>query len=419
MPLTERWHGMTLSRRLLLSSTVGAVAFRSTTSIGLAAVAPTVPSPSHIGKPAPSAAPPPAGYPELTLSTTGLSSKTVSLAFDMSPSSPAERVALLGRLLEQSPQPAGWYLQEGAVSVLEQMAAAMFGKEDAVFMPTGTLANNIAVRLLCGVDSRRVLVQAGSHIYQREGDAPQTLSGLNLVALAADKVSPSPEEISAAIDASELGYEPTKIGAISLESPVHSMRGASVPFSTLQRISKIARERNIGMHWDGARALLLTSVPGFDLKATAALFDTVYMSLYKYLDAPFGAVLMGTKKMIDRARSMRHTFGGLIFTGWQTALPVLHTLPTFQQNYLQAYGRFTRLLAGLQNTRGFDVERVPEGTNVAFVRISSDRLRGLTERLAAADIFALKPVDGLMPLYANLSILRRSPEELLALFTGG
>lgn len=114
---------------------------------------------------------------------------------------------------------------------------------------------------------------------------------------------------------------------------------------------------------------------------------------------------------------MRHIFGGLLFTGWETVLPVLHTLPTFQQNYIQAYSRFTRLLTGLQTTRGFDVERVPGGTNVAFVRISADRLRGLTDRLAAADVFALKPIEGRMPFYANLSLLRRSPEALLALFT--
>lgn len=143
------------------------------------------------------------------------------------------------------------------------------------------------------------------------------------------------------------------------------------------------------------------------------------MSLYKFLDAFFGAVLMGSKEIIDRARLLRHIYGGQIFTGWQTALPALHALNNLQQNYIQAYERFTLLLSALTNTTGFSVERIQGGTNVAFLRVCAGRLAGLTERLAAADVYAFKPVDGLTPLFANLCILRRSTEESLSPFTNG
>jgi threonine aldolase len=344
-----------------------------------------------------------------------ITDRTVALVGDAVPVTPQGRTQQLAHLLERSPNPTDVYLANGCVQQLEAAMAATLGKEDAAFLPTGTLANNLGIRLLAG-ENRHVLVQEQSHLYRDESDSAQVLSGLNLVPLGYNKPAPTYDEIAAAIDSAENGRFAVKVGAISLESPVRRQNGASIPFAELERIAALAKQKNIGMHWDGARSFLLTGTPNFDLRRTAALFDTVYVSLYKYLGAPYGAVLAGNKELVAKARELRHVYGGMIYQGWQAALPALDALPGFADRFLQARANFEQLLTGLQAAGGFTLTRVENGSNIDHVQIAPERLSGLEARLAAADIRAHIGTDGLMPLYINESILRRSPQELLRVF---
>ncbi len=342
--------------------------------------------------------------------------RTVVLVGDAAPITPQARVQLLGRLLEKETNASDSYLAGGAITELETAVAAMLGKEAAAFFTTGTLANNVAVRVLSG-ESRHVLVQHDSHLYLDESDSAEMLGGLNLVPLAAGKVGPSYEEVAAAIEAAEHGPYPLKVGAISLESPVRRHDGGSIPFAELERISGLGKQHGIRMHWDGARSLLLSGTPGFDLRRTSALFDTVYVSLYKYLGAPFGAVLAGTKETIAKARELRHIYGGLIYQGWQAVLPAMDALPGFPERFVQARAQGERVLAGLA-AKGFAVERVPNESNIMLVRMPTDRVKETTARLAAADVRARIAADGTMPFFINESIVRRPAEELVKAFTG-
>jgi threonine aldolase len=346
-----------------------------------------------------------------------ITDRTVALVGDAVPITPQGRTQQLAYLLEKSPNATDVYLANGAVQQVEAAMAAVLGKEDAAFLPTGTLANNLGIRLLAG-ENRHVLVQEQSHLYRDESDSAQVLSGLNLVPLGYNQPAPTYDEIAGAIDSAENGRFAVKVGAISLESPVRRQDGASIPFAELERISALAKQKNIGMHWDGARSFLLTGTPNFDLRRTAALFDTVYVSLYKYLGAPYGAVLAGNKDLVAKARELRHVYGGMIYQGWQAALPALDALPGFADRFLQARANFEHLLDGLQAAGGFTLTRVANGSNIDHVRIAPERLPGLEARLAAADIRAHIAPDGLMPLYINESILRRSPQELLHSFLG-
>jgi threonine aldolase len=345
------------------------------------------------------------------------SERTVSLAGDDAPRSSSERLRYLGHLLETHPDADDNYLKGGAVTALESAMAAMLGKDDAAFLPTGTLANNLAVRLLCG-DNHHALVHHDSHLYLDESDAIQVLAGINLVPLAAGKAAPSYEDFVAAIDSAEHGPYPLKVGAISIESPVRRQYGASVPYAQLERTAVLAKQHGIGMHWDAARCFMLSGIPGFDLSRTSALFDTVYVSLYKYLGAPFGAILAGKKDLIARCRELRHVHGGLVKQAWEAALPALDALPGFEARFTQARTRAEQFLAGLEDAGGFTVERIPEGSNISFVHVTAERMKGLQARLDAADIHVHFHADGRLYFYTNESILRRSTKDLLKVFLG-
>jgi threonine aldolase len=343
-------------------------------------------------------------------------SKAVYLTGDGLVLTDAERIQELGRLMVKYDKPGDVYLANGVVTELERKMAEMLGKEEAAFLPTGTLANNLAVRVLCG-EHRHALVQHESHLYLDEADSASLLSGINLVPLAAGKAAPSYEEVVAAIDSAEHGPYPLAVGAISIESPVRRANGASVPYALVERISALARSKGIGMHLDGARVLLLSGTEGFDVRRYSALFDTVYVSLYKYLGAPFGAVLAGNKATMAKVRDLRHAYGGLIYHGWQSVLPALDALPGFQERFVAARAAGDRLFEGLQGAGGFDVKPVPDGSNITVVEVSLARATNLQARLAKVDVHVRPVVDGKMLIWVNETITRQSTQDLVRAFT--
>lgn len=344
-----------------------------------------------------------------------IATHTVALDGDSPPMTNEQHIAELLRLMATAPY-ADVYLKGGAVTEFEKHMATLLGKEDAAFFPTGTLANNIAVRLLCG-DRRNLLIQHEAHLYQDEGEGPSLLSGINMIPIGPGKACPSLDEFAQAIDiASKSAYYPTRIGALSIESPVRRQNGASVPYAEAVRITALARSKNIATHLDGSRLFLLSGTPGFQVKPYCALFDTVFVSIYKFFGAPFGAILAGKSDLIAQARELRHTFGGLIYHGWMAALPALAACDGFEARFTQAHLAGERLLAGLQATPGFTVERVENGSNISFVRIAPARQAGLPERLAHADIRTLPIQDGRLKIFVNESILRQPTEQILAAF---
>ena len=139
------------------------------------------------------------------------------------------------------------YAIGGAVEQVEAKFAQLLGKEQAIFMPTGTLANHIALRELASVD-RKVVVQAESHIYKDIGDSTQTLSGLNLMPLAPRRTMFTLQEVQGAIDSFRDERAATRVGVISIESIVRRQDDAMFDYDEMWRISDFARAQNIKIH---------------------------------------------------------------------------------------------------------------------------------------------------------------------------
>lgn len=341
----------------------------------------------------------------------------VQLSGDALPRNPLAEPARLQALLDRHAKPVDGYLAGGAVAELEARFSILLGKEDTVFMPTGTLANHLALRLLCG-ESKHALVQQESHVYRDESNTVTTLSGINLVPLAPGRAAPTLDEVGAAIERAELGPYPIKVGAIALESPVRRAQGATLSPALVAGIASLARAKNIRLHLDGARLLLMSGMPGFSVQSYCAHFDTVYVSLYKYLGAPFGGVLSGPKPLMARARELRHLFGGTIYHGWQAALPALDALDGVEQRFADVRAAGDRLLAALERTPGFKVLRVENGSNLAMLEIAPERLAGLEERLTRANVRIGKVSEGKVQLGFNESILRRDTGFLVRALAG-
>lgn len=352
-------------------------------------------------------APPPAFPP--------VDARSVWLVGDSAPPDALKTAARLAELVQKG-KPRDSYLAGGAVTDLEQRFATMLGKEDCAFLPTGTLANHVAVRILAG-EATRVIVQHESHLYRDESDATQLLSGLNLIDLAPGKAGPSLDEIKAAVDEAENGPYPLKVGAISLESPVRRARGEMLDPAALQAIAAYAKGKGIRLHLDGARLLL--APPSYDIAGTAALFDTVYVSLYKYLDAPFGAVLAGSKADIAKARALRHQFGGTIYQAWPCAVLALAALDDFQARHKAAFAAADQVFAALEKAGAAKVAPAPNASNIRQLVLKPKIAEGVFDRMRQAGVRLAKPgPDGTIDFWINDTINRRPVDEYVKLFLG-
>jgi len=335
-------------------------------------------------------------------------------------SAPPDPVAMASRLqaLVAAAEPGSVrdvYYADGAVAALEREFAALLGKEDCAFFPTGTLANHVAVRVLCG-DERRALVQEESHLYRDENDAAQRLSGLNLIPLARGRAAPALEEVAAAFEASESGPFPMRVGAVALESPVRRADGEMLPLALVRDIAALARAHGARLHLDGARLLL--APPAVDVRAYAAAFDTVYVSLYKYLGAPFGAVLAGPKAWIGEARDLRHVFGGALYQGWMPAVLARDALPGFRGDIVRAHALADALVAALVASGKVRDASSPDASNIRMLEMDEAFAQAAFERGRFAGVRLGRWREGRVPFYVNTTLLRRPLEEYVRLFLG-
>jgi threonine aldolase len=142
------------------------------------------------------------------------------------------------------------------------------------------------------------------------------------------------------------------------------------------------------------------------------LFDTVYISLYKYFNAPFGAVLAGPKDLIAKIPVLRRQFGGGLLHAWEPAMVAMHFLNGFEGRYQSAVRNGNQLMSLLERTGRFQFEKVQGGSNVFGMSVTGVELKTLQERLRAAGI-----VIGATPqLQINETLNRRPVEEIAAEF---
>ena len=171
---------------------------------------------------------------------------------------PQEFTELLDSLCQNQNIESDNYLLGGEVEKFERYCAELLDKEMAVFMPSGTHANQLALRQIAG-EKRRVIVPGLSHVYNDTGDASQNLSNLNLIPLAHDRATFTLEEVEAVIERTAGGRVTAEVGAILIESPVRRLSGEMVDWEETKRIASYAKEKGIGTHLDGARMFIASA----------------------------------------------------------------------------------------------------------------------------------------------------------------
>ncbi|MEV2216841.1 beta-eliminating lyase-related protein [Streptomyces sp. NPDC050997] len=237
----------------------------------------------------------------------------------------------------------------GVVEALEEKVAGLLGTEAAAFFPTGTMAQQVALRCWAGrTGDATVALHGLAHPESHERNAFSQVSGLRPVRVTSEPRLPTADEVR---DFDE------PFGALMLELPLRDAGFVLPSWEELTEVVAAARERDAVVHFDGARLWESTVHFGRPLEEIAALADSVYVSFYKSLDGYGGAALAGPRTLVEEAKAWRHRYGGTLFQQFPTALSALIGLER-ELPRLPVYVAHARVVADALRT-GFEAAGVP------------------------------------------------------------
>ncbi|WP_396626359.1 threonine aldolase family protein [Luteitalea sp.] len=347
----------------------------------------------------------------------GSPGRTVHLSGDGINITPREYASLLDDLCQKADIAQDTYLLGGQVEQFERHWAQLLGKEAAVFMPSGTLANQLALRALAG-SRRRVIVPEMSHVYNDTGDACQTLSALTLLPLAPGSATFTRAEVEAVLTRTAGGRVAADVGAILIESPIRRLSGQLFDRDEMTRIAALARERGLGMHLDGARLFIASAYTGISPADYAAPFDTVYVSLWKCFNCGIGSILAGPKRVLDGMFHVRRMFGGNLAVGWPAALVARHYMDGFVDRFTNAVRVSEAFYEQLARHPRVTIARIPDGTNLTRLTLNGVDHATVSKGLAAHGLrLPAAGPDGVVTLAVNETWNFTTAADLVRAFT--
>jgi threonine aldolase len=251
------------------------------------------------------------------------------------------------------------------VAMLERETAAILGKEAALFVPSGTMANQIAVRAHTEPGDE-LIIEGQSHIYYYEGGGPAALSGVMCRCINGRRGIFTAAELESVIRPADPHFPRTRL--VCIEN-THNRGGGKVwPLEDLSAVARAARHRGLSMHLDGARLWNASIASGVAERDYADLFDSVSVCFSKGLGAPVGSALVGTKEFIERARRFRKMLGGGMRQAGIIAAGALHALRHHRARLAEDHANARLLAGGLAAIAR--VEIVPSEVETNMVRFS-------------------------------------------------
>lgn len=258
------------------------------------------------------------------------------------------------------------YGEDPTVRRLEERAAELVGTEAALFMPSGTMANQVAIAGHTR-PGQEVIVEGGSHIYNVELGTMARFSGVQPRVLAGERGVFTPHQVATAIRPDLYYLAPT--GLVCLENTHNAAGGRIWPLAVAREILDVAHARGIPVHLDGARIFNAAVATGTPVGELAAGFDSVMFCLSKGLGCPVGSVLCGSRAFIAAARRIRKALGGGMRQAGILAAAGLYALDHHVDRLAQDHEHARILAAGLAQLPGLRVE--PPETNIVIFEITT------------------------------------------------
>lgn len=255
------------------------------------------------------------------------------------------------------------------VNELEETVAALLGKEAAVYMPSGTMTNQVALRVHTEPGDE-IILESQAHIYYYEGGGPAALSGAMCRLVQGKRGIFTAADLKAALRSPNVHYPRTTL--VCLENTHNRGGGAIFPLHTIQEIAAVCHDNDLRLHLDGARFWNACVATGISEAEHAAPFDTVSVCFSKGLGAPVGSALVGTKENMQRARRFRKMFGGGMRQAGVIAAGALYAVNHHRDRLADDHANAQRLAHGLAAIADITLNVEDVQTNLVYFHTPKD-----------------------------------------------
>lgn len=265
--------------------------------------------------------------------------------------------------------------EDPTVNLLQEMVAELLGKEAALFLPSGTMCNEIAFKVHTRPGDE-VLLDRTAHPIHFEGGGPGMLAGVILTPLAGERGVFTAAQVAAAIRRPDRYSPRTRL--VSVENTSNLGGGTVWPLATVQAVCETAHRHGLATHLDGARLLNAVIASGVPAKAYAAGFDSVWIDFTKGLGAPVGAALAGSRAFIEEAWRYKQAWGGAMRQAGIIAAGGVYALRHHVERLAEDHANARRLAEGLAEIPGITIDPSTVETNIVFFDVSGTGLDAAT-----------------------------------------
>jgi threonine aldolase len=276
--------------------------------------------------------------------------------------------------------------EDPTVNALETKIAALFGMEAALFCPSGTMTNQIAIRLHTG-PQKEVICHQYSHIYLYEGGGIMANSMASVKLLTGDLGKITASQVAESINPDDVHAPETTL--VSLENTMNKGGGSIYTLDEIKPIHALCKEKGIKLHLDGARLFNALVETGESPADWGAQFDTISICLSKGLGCPIGSILLGTKADIKRAKKVRKVFGGGMRQAGFLAAAGIYALDHQVERLKEDHHR-ARVLGQFLVQAPHVAEVLPVATNIVIARLEGISPEAYLQQLAAQGIKGVK-----------------------------
>ncbi|MGC4045648.1 MAG: GntG family PLP-dependent aldolase [Armatimonas sp.] len=253
--------------------------------------------------------------------------------------------------------------EDPTVAALSQYGAELLGFEAALFLPSATMGNQIAIKVHARPGDS-IICHEYCHINLYEGGTPAFLSGVMVDSLPGERGVFTGAQVRARVRPTGPYFPPTSL--VCIENTHNYCGGTVWNINGLTDVATAARESNLALHLDGSRIFNAAVKLGVDAKALTAPFDSVTLCLSKGLGAPAGALLFGSRDFVEAARRWKHSLGGAMRQSGIIAAGGLYALEHHIPRLADDHARAEKLAAGIAEIPGLKLDPWPE-TNLVFV----------------------------------------------------
>ena len=305
------------------------------------------------------------------------------------------------------------YSEDPTVNALEKLTAEILGKEASVFVPSGTMSNEIAIRAQTD-PGNEIILDARAHCYLHEGGAPAALSGVTCTLIKGTRGIFTAQDVKAVLRLKNYHFPPAKL--LCLEN-THNFGGGSIwPLELIADVTEVARDADLNIHLDGARLWNASVATGIPEKEYAKYVDSVNVCFSKGLGGAVGSALAGSADLIDRARRFRKQFGGGMRQAGIIAAGALYALEHNRERLAQDHTNAKQLASGIADLPGIELEVKDVETNIVFFKIDSMSAKKLVEKLHQNGVYVLALGPDIIRAVTHLNVSNEQIVETINIF---